>query len=384
MMFGAIERHWSQWIHGNNGDIESAHYGQQNPGQQNPGQQNPGQQKPGKKPVSPFRHLPFLLVVVTILGLWISYVAFHLVVLLQLGEASKNIDEGMLGRGIAEAIVFHTALLLLFVNYWLASTTKPGGIPDGDPWEVPDPNGPRNKSPDAIAEAQRQLRAWNKEKKGKDGTIRSCKYCWKYKPDRCHHCSVCGECVLRMDHHCPWILNCVGFHNYKYFFLVVFYSAFCLQIIVWTMFESVLDVIDQDADFFDMFRTLYAWTVALFLCVVLSGFFGFHCWLTSKALTTIEFCEKNSSDEGAEYHNIFNLGVYNNICASLGDNPLLWLLPFSGPSGNGWLFEAVEGYSPRHRMDPTPKEPKEPKESGGFFSLFGGSESLFIQQVRAS
>ncbi|CAD5114253.1 DgyrCDS3394 [Dimorphilus gyrociliatus] len=36
------------------------------------------------------------------------------------------------------------------------------------------------------------------------GEIRYCEKCNCIKPDRCHHCSVCGHCVLKMDHHCPW------------------------------------------------------------------------------------------------------------------------------------------------------------------------------------
>ncbi|KDR78257.1 hypothetical protein GALMADRAFT_245344 [Galerina marginata CBS 339.88] len=37
------------------------------------------------------------------------------------------------------------------------------------------------------------------------------------KPYRAHHCRVCGTCVLKYDHHCPWIGQCVGARNHKFF-----------------------------------------------------------------------------------------------------------------------------------------------------------------------
>ncbi len=56
-----------------------------------------------------------------------------------------------------------------------------------------------------------------------------CKKCIAPKPPRAHHCSVCGRCVLKMDHHCPWLNNCVGHWNHRHFFLyMVFKVAGCL------------------------------------------------------------------------------------------------------------------------------------------------------------
>ena len=36
---------------------------------------------------------------------------------------------------------------------------------------------------------------------------RWCKKCGEWKPERAHHCSVSGRCVLRMDHYCLWCVR---------------------------------------------------------------------------------------------------------------------------------------------------------------------------------
>ncbi|KAJ7603217.1 DHHC palmitoyltransferase-domain-containing protein [Mycena polygramma] len=46
---------------------------------------------------------------------------------------------------------------------------------------------------------------------------RWCSRCSIVKPYRAHHCRICGTCILKFDHHCPWIGQCVGARNHKFF-----------------------------------------------------------------------------------------------------------------------------------------------------------------------
>ena len=43
--------------------------------------------------------------------------------------------------------------------------------------------------------------------------------------------SSCHKCVLLMDHHCPWIHNCVGLFNRRYFFNFCFFTTIGLYFV---------------------------------------------------------------------------------------------------------------------------------------------------------
>ena len=46
---------------------------------------------------------------------------------------------------------------------------------------------------------------------------RYCLQCQAFRQPRSFHCGRCNRCVMCRDHHCPWLNNCVGKNNFRYF-----------------------------------------------------------------------------------------------------------------------------------------------------------------------
>jgi hypothetical protein len=295
-------------------------------------------QSNAKRFSEPAKFLPVAFVCFTISTQYFIYVIFHCIPMMQFDVNADHRDDARRTRGIWQTIVFHIVTFLLVLCYVRSIMEHPGEIPDDDAhWQYTNDGGKQSMMGMGLHETK------------KSGERRHCKWCGKYKPDRCHHCRVCRTCILKMDHHCPWIYNCVGFYNYKFFFLLLFYSVICLQLMMWTMAESVMRSWDVDTPFIVMFFVLFGETLSIFLGVLLTAFFSFHIWLMLKSMTTIEFCEKKmpkkAPAEGTDSGiSVYDLGCYGNICAVLGNNPLFWPLPISphGYGSNGLQFQTNE------------------------------------------
>ncbi|KAF9926010.1 hypothetical protein FBU30_004303 [Linnemannia zychae] len=92
----------------------------------------------------------------------------------------------------------------------------------------------------------------------KDGSPRWCDLCHIAKPDRCHHCKECNQCVLRMDHHCPWVNSCIGYNNLKFFYLFILYGSLLSIWVICTTIPIIVSAYHQCEQ-----DSLMTWTIRL-------------------------------------------------------------------------------------------------------------------------
>eukprot|EP00438_Fugacium_kawagutii_P030907 Skav202909 [mRNA] locus=scaffold1565:58260:59216:+ [translate_table: standard] len=276
----------------------------------------------------------------TIVFLYLTYVVQHCIPRMQLDVEPDLVNSSIRARAQVEMMVVNCLTAMLFVCYARAMCTSPGTIPAEDRnWDY--------QAEDLLSYLP-SFPSFIKEKK-RSGERRYCKWCSKFKPDRTHHCRTCKRCILKMDHHCPWMYNCVGFFNYKYFYLVLLYSLLTLNFIIATMTETVQRVIDVPTPFLTRCIIFFAETLAIVMTAIVSLGFGYHTYLLTNAMSNIEFWEQNDPKPDAEYKGtpgLYDLGYYNNIKASLGNQMLLWFLPVNPPAGDGIHFLVSDEGSP--------------------------------------
>jgi len=132
-------------------------------------------------------------------------------------------------------ISFNLLLGLTFLTHFRAMTCNPGIVPISKRQN-------NDKSNPSDGNQEIDLNPALKPYIGRGWTF--CTRCETRRPPRAHHCRICQRCVRKMDHHCPWINNCVGEFNQKYFLQFLIYVgllsiyAGALTLFSWSQYDE--------------------------------------------------------------------------------------------------------------------------------------------------
>ncbi|XP_063710683.1 palmitoyltransferase ZDHHC9-like isoform X2 [Symsagittifera roscoffensis] len=181
--------------------------------------------------------------------------------------------------------------------------------------------------------------------------LKYCFTCKFFRPPRASHCSICDCCVENFDHHCPWVGNCVGKRNYRFFYL------FLLSLSILTVYIFVCNVIHmvlrtQNTNFLETLKYTPATIVEMLICFFtvwsILGLAGFHTYLVTSFLTTNEDIKSAWTRKKDGNGNPFGPGgLISNCCATLCApmSPSLLLLryPVTQEQINEYEAEKKEG-----------------------------------------
>jgi len=253
--------------------------------------------------------------------------------------------------GWANLIGLHCGFTLLCVSYYKAVVTSPG---------VVDRNYiPLEASEADLAEAKEETVSVD-GKKDKFANIESfykprwCSYCKAWKPPRSHHCREWNSCVLKLDHYCPWVYNCVGYRNHKYFVLFLGYASTSLTyFLICCVIRFVCAIGDSQKTPGQMpisgvegVLLMVQMVLTLPVTIGIVSLFSFQMTCLHQNMTSIESFtfrnyRKGLKNTGVKFRWYYDFGPAYNYRQVFGNNYKEWFLPIlpeSTKNGDGITF----------------------------------------------
>ncbi|XP_053093569.1 palmitoyltransferase ZDHHC14 isoform X3 [Pangasianodon hypophthalmus] len=158
--------------------------------------------------------------------------------------------------------------------------------------------------------------------KGQTVKLKYCFTCKIFRPPRASHCSLCDNCVERFDHHCPWVGNCVGKRNYRFFYMFILSLSF-LTVFIFAFVITHIIMKSHRNGFLSALKDSPASVLEVVVCFFsvwsIVGLSGFHTYLIGSNQTTNEDIKGSwSSKRGKDNYNPYSYGnIFTNCCAAL-------------------------------------------------------------------
>ncbi|XP_074279636.1 putative protein S-acyltransferase 12 [Silene latifolia] len=275
------------------------------------------------------RSLGYLMILMVVGIIVISYWA---VVVLSWGP--KLIHGG--GDRVPAAfivIAFHILLIMLTWSYFMTVFQDPGSVPQN--WRpVTEANLEEGTSSSQSDNIPLEVLAspWPSSG-GVEGrpAVTYCNGCHNFKPPRCHHCSVCQRCVLKMDHHCIWVVNCVGARNYKFFLLFLLYTFLETTMDTLVLLPNILTLLKEAKKHSGSPGNLAVMALAFVLnlafALSLLCFVVMHATLLWSNTTSVEHYVKRKEKNKTAARSKYDMGFRRNFEQVFGTRKALWFLP---------------------------------------------------------